>query len=133
MIRIGKIVATHGLQGDVVMTHITGKQGWLKTGDVLFLALRKDSYIPFFISQVKTAGVEEFVLHLEETDSVEAARKLVGKEAYVQEEVLAKSGVAETPLLWIGFELVDTEKGSLGKIEDIFQTSAQWQIGRASC
>src|SRR5689334_4249272 len=97
MIRCGKIVATHGLGGDVVLTHITGKKGWLKVGDVLFIALRKDSYIPHFVSGIKSTTEREIILHLEETESVEAARKLVGKEAFVTEEVLAK-GVEDSPL-----------------------------------
>ena len=39
--------------------------------------------------------------------------------------VLAKHA-ADTPLLWIGFNLVDKQKGSLGPIEDVMQTGAQW-------
>ena len=125
MIRVGKLVATHGLGGDLILTHITGKKGWLKAGDSLFVAIRKESYIPYFISKVKSANEEEAVLHFEETDSVEAARKLVGKEVYVQEDVLAQSG-QDSPLLWIGFEAIDEKAGSLGPIEDIYQTAQQW-------
>jgi len=125
MIRCGKIVATHGLAGDVILTHVTGKKGWLKPGDVLFIALRKDSYIPHFISGIKSATEREIILHLEDTDAVEVAKKLVGKEVFVVEEVLAK-GVEDSPLLWIGFEVIDESAGSLGPIEDIYQTAQQW-------
>jgi len=125
MIRCGKIVATHGLAGDVIMTHMTGKKGWLKASDVLFVALRKDSFIPHFVTGVKSATEREMTLHLEETDTVEAAKKLVGKEVFVEEEVLA-AGVEDTPLLWIGFEVLDEQAGSLGLIEDIYQTAQQW-------
>jgi 16S rRNA processing protein RimM len=125
MIRCGKIAATHGLGGDVILTHITGKKGWLKAGDVLFIALRKGSFIPHFVAGIKSATEREIILHLDETDSVEAARKLVGKEAFVAEEVLAKGG-GDSPLLWIGFEVIDETAGSLGLIEDIYQTAQQW-------
>jgi 16S rRNA processing protein RimM len=125
MIRVGKLVATHGLGGDLIMTHITGKKGWLKNGDVVFVALRKESYIPHFVSRIKSADTEEMVLHFEDTDAVEVARKLVGKEVYVQEDVLAKGG-QDSPLLWIGFEAIDEQAGSLGPIEDIYQTAQQW-------
>lgn len=125
MIRVGKLVATHGLGGDLILTHITGKKDWLKAGDVLFVALRKESYIPHFVAKIKTASAEELILHFEDTDAVEVAKKLVGKEVYVEEEVLAKTA-QDSPLLWIGFEAIDETAGSLGPVEDIYQTAQQW-------
>lgn len=125
MIRVGKIVAAHGLGGDLILTHVTGKKDWLKAGDVLFVALRKGSHIPHFISRIKSASQEEMILHLEEAESVEAAKKLVGKEIFVQDDMLAKAKL-DTPLMWIGFEAIDVGEGSLGLIEDIYQTAQQW-------
>ena len=125
LIRVGKVVATDGLACDVIITHITGKKGWLKAGDVLFVALRKESFIPHFVTGIKSATEKEIILHFDETDSIEAARKLVSKELFVQEEILAK-GAADSPLLWIGFEVIDAAAGSLGPIEDIYQTAQQW-------
>lgn len=125
MIRCGKIVATHGLGGDVILTHITGKKGWIKAGDVLFVALRKDSFIPHFISGIKSATEKEIILHFEDTNAMEDARKLIGKEVFVAEEVLAQ-GAQDSPLLWIGFEVIDEVVGSLGPIEDMYQTAQQW-------
>ena len=126
MIRIGKIVATHGLNGAVIMTHVAGRKNWLKKGDPLFVALRRDSHIPFFVTQVKSAGNEEMVVLLEDTESVEAAKKLIGKEVFVKEDILAQGGAADNPLLWIGFEMEDEEAGRIGLIKDIFQTPTQW-------
>jgi len=125
MIRIGKIVASHGLGGDVIMTHVTGRNNWLKVGDVLFVAVHKESFIPFYVSNIKSAGKEEMIIHLEDTNTVEGAKKLVTREVFVQEDVLAKSG-ADSPLLWIGFELVDTKLGVIGPVVDVFQTPTQW-------
>jgi 16S rRNA processing protein RimM len=125
MIRVGKIVATHGLVGDVVITHVTGKKNWLKVNDVLFVALRKGSHIPHFINKIKSADEEEAILHFEDTESIEEARKLVGKELFVEEEVLSDQA-QDSPLLWIGFEAIDKTAGSLGPIEDIYQTAQQW-------
>lgn len=126
MIRVGKIVATHGVSGDVIMTHITGKKNWLKKGDPIFVALRKDSHIPYFVTTVRSAAADELILHLEDTDSVEAAKKLVGKETFIHEDVLAKSGAEDSPLLWIGFTLIDAAAGEIGVIRDVFQTAVQW-------
>lgn len=125
MIRIGKIVAAHGLQGAVILKHIVGNSEWMQKEHVLFLELQKQSYIPFFVTQAKAANEEEYIVNLEDTTTVEAAKKLVGKQVYVKEEVLV--GKADnSPLLWIGFNMVDREKGGLGVIEDVMQTGHQW-------
>lgn len=118
-------MATHGLQGDVILRHITESSGWLKKDDVLFIELRKESFIPYFVAQAKAANDEEYIVNLEDTTTVEDAKKLIGKQVYVKEEILA-SKAKESPLLWIGFNLVDKEKGSLGPIEDVMQAGAQW-------
>jgi len=125
MIRIGKIVATHGLKGSVILTHIVGKSDWLKLDDVLFLELNKGSYIPFFVKSVRVANEEEYIINLEDIEQVEDARKLIGKSAYVKEDILANH-VNDTPLLWLGFNIVDKEKGRIGVIEDVIQTGHQW-------
>lgn len=125
MIRIGKIVATHGLKGSVILSHIVGESDWLKQDDVLFLELNKGSYIPFFITEAKPSNAEEYIVNLEDVVRVEDGKRLVGKQAYVKEDILAKH-VTDSPLLWIGFNLVDKEKGGIGAIEDVLQTGHQW-------
>lgn len=125
MVRIGKIAATHGLQGSVILSHIADASDWLKKDDVLFIELRKESYIPFFVMQAKAAGNDEYIVQLEDVPTVEEARKIVGRPVYVKEDIL-KESKTESPLLWIGFSLVDKEKGALGTIEDVMQAGAQW-------
>lgn len=125
MIRVGKIVATHGLQGALIMTHIVGTSKWLKKDGVLFVELHRESYIPHFVASVKAVNEEEFVITLEDVNTVEAAKKLVAKQVYVEEAVIAEFA-KESPLSWIGFKLVDEAHGDLGPIEDVMQTSAQW-------
>lgn len=125
MIRIGKIVATHGLQGALILKHVVGKSDWMQKDHTLFIELRKESFIPFFVSVAKASNNEEYVVSLEDVQTVEEARKMIGKHVYVQEDIL--SGHAnDSPLLWIGFNLVDWKKGGLGIIEDVFQTGKQW-------
>lgn len=128
MIRIGKIVAAHGLRGEVVLTHIIGESGWLRKDEVLFLELNKGSLIPFFVRSAKAASEEEYLVGLEDVENAEEAKKLIGRPVFVKEEIVAgKAG--DSPLLWIGFNIVDKQKGSLGLIEDVLQTGHQW-LGR---
>lgn len=125
MVRIGKIVATHGLQGAVILTHIIESSEWLKPEDVLFLEMQRESYIPFFLTSVKVSGDDEYVISFEDVTAIEEARKLIGRQVFVKEDLLSAQA-QDSPLLWIGFNLVDKEKGALGKIGDVFQTGHQW-------
>lgn len=125
MIRVGKIVAIHGLQGAVILKHIVEQEGWLKKDSVLFLELQKHSYIPYFVIAAKDMNDEEVLVTFEDLDDPATAKKLIGKNVYVKQEELAETG-GDSPLLWIGFEIVDKKKGSLGKIEDMMQAGPQW-------
>lgn len=125
MIQIGKIAATHSLQGAMVLVHNVGNAKWLKKDDALFLELHKGSFIPFFVSQVRATGEEEYIINLDDVTTLEEAKKLAGKSVYVQEDILSKYA-EETPMLWMGFKMLDKQKGELGKIEEIMQAPAQW-------
>lgn len=125
MIRIGKIVATHALQGGVILKHIVGQPDWLKKDDVLFIEVVKNSYIPHFVVSTKGNNDEECIVQLEDLDTVESAKRLIGKHVYVKEDIL-KGKADDSPLMWIGFNLVDKTKGGLGEIEDVMQAGAQW-------
>ena len=95
MIRIGKIVATHGLQGSLVLTHVVGSSDWLKKDDVIFLELNKGSFIPFFVQTAKAANDEKYIITVEDVTVVEAAKKLIGKLAYVKEDILSATAADE--------------------------------------
>jgi len=125
MIRIGKIVATHGLAGDVILTHILNKKNWLKKDDALFLELHKGSFIPFFVTNVRATQEEECILRFEDITSVEAAKKLVGRSVY-SEAAISQQRDADTPLLWVGYTIVDRKLGAIGVIDDVIQTAHQW-------
>jgi 16S rRNA processing protein RimM len=125
MIRIGKIVATHGLQGGLILTHIIGRSDWLKKEMPLFVELNKESYIPYFTAQFRASNDEEYIVSFEDVEKPEQAKKLIGKHVYAQEDLLAEKA-SDSPLLWIGFEVTDRKHGKLGKIEDIMLTANQW-------
>ena len=125
MIRIGKIVATHGLNGSLILTHVVGNATWLKKTHVLQIEMQKGSYIPYFISNVKPNNEKEYLIELEDINKVESAKKLVTKHVYVEEDILT-AYAKQSPLLWIGFNLIDAEKGKIGPIEDVVKTGNQW-------
>jgi 16S rRNA processing protein RimM len=108
-----------------VLKHVAGESNWLNKDAILFVELRKDSQIPHFVASAKAASSEEYIVQIEDIDTVEAAKKLVGKQVYVKEDVL-KEVSTNSPLLWIGFNMVDKTKGGLGQIADVVQAGPQW-------
>ncbi len=125
MIRVGKIVATHGLNGSLILTHIVGNSKWLKKGQALLVEMQKGSFIPYFVDQCNPKNDEEYLVNIENIDKMDEAKKLVTKHVYVDESVLA-GYETQSPLLWIGFTLTDKTKGIVGTIEDVVQAGVQW-------
>jgi 16S rRNA processing protein RimM len=125
MIRVGKIVATHGLAGDLVLTHIVGNSKWLAKEQVLMVEMQKESFIPYFVEALKPSNDKEYIIHLEDVNKPEAAKKLVTRHVYVDEKIL-EGYAKQSPLLWIGFKVTDQHKGEIGLIEDVMQTGSQW-------
>ena len=125
MLKVGRISGVHGLQGAVILRQIIDNTKWLKKGDVLFIEMKRDSFIPYFVEVAKAANDAEYIVTLDEVADVETARQLVGKTAYVKEEVLQTAKV-DSPLLYIGFNLVDKQKGSVGTIDDVMLMGGQW-------
>lgn len=125
MIRIGKIAATHGIQGELVLSHITADKTWLKAGMVLFIELLRGSKIPHFVTACKAVGPKEYHVKLDDIDTQEAGAKLIGKNVYAEAKAIAQIKTP-LPLLWLGFSVQDQEKGVLGTVNDVFETGHQW-------
>ncbi|WP_118975588.1 ribosome maturation factor RimM [Taibaiella koreensis] len=122
---IGKITGTHGLDGRVVLHHqLDDKQIWNKLPHI-FIELRRESYIPYFIEERKVTGPDEVLLKLDEVDSVELARSLSGKQVYLEDSVFNKLKPKAVSANMIGFRIADRKVGELGIIDDLFETPGQ--------
>jgi len=87
--------------------------------------MQRGSRIPYFVAGVRATGNDEYIVELEDVSSPQAARLLIKKDVYVDEKIL--SGLAtESPLLWIGFTVMDAAYGNLGKLTDVIQAGNQW-------
>ena len=128
MIRIGKLVATHGVTGSLIMAHIAGTSNWLKKGDALMVEMQKGSLIPYFVAQCKATDKDEYIVTFEDMTTPQQAKKLVTKHVYADEKLLAATA-NESPLMWIGFNVSDEHYGNIGILQDVMQTGAQW-IGK---
>jgi len=122
---IGKIASAHGLDGKVVLRHnLESKNAFQKIGHI-FIELRRESYIPYFLEEKKVLNHEELLLKLDEIDSVELARTLTGKAVYLEEEIFAQLKPKAISGTMIGFTILDTTLGEIGIIEDLLETPGQ--------
>jgi len=126
--KLGKIVAAHGLKGELVLQHELGKKTDLKKLPALFLELKKDSFVPYFIRKAKGTTEKESLLLLEEIDTREKAQQLVGKLCWLPEEQFKQYADKQAPASLLGYQIAEEEEGLkkiLGTIEEVIEQPQQ--------
>ncbi len=63
--KIGKIVASFGVKGEVILKHNLGKKTSLKGLKTIFIEEKKESFLPWFIENAKTKNDKEIYLKLQ--------------------------------------------------------------------
>src|SRR4051812_35912939 len=121
---IGKIVATYGLQGEVVLRHHLGKKTTLKGLETIFLEERKNEMLPYFLEAAKMKTATEVYLKLEGISSKEAAHRLLQKEVWLITTDFEKFAAKSAPISLLGFHLVH-EGEDLGEILEVIEQSQQ--------
>jgi 16S rRNA processing protein RimM len=121
---IGKIAATFGVKGDLILKHNLGKKTSLKGLEALFIEARKDELLPYFITEAKSKTNDEVYLKLEGIESKEAAQKLLQKQAWLTEEEFHKHTAKSAPISYLGFHIIDNGN-DLGEILEIIEQPHQ--------
>ncbi len=122
--KIGKLVAVHGLQGELVLKHELGKKTSLKGLHALFIEDKKNSFLPWFIASTKIKSEEEIYIKLEGADSREAAMKLTQKECWLPEPDFKKFAAKSAPVSLLGYTIINDGE-SLGEILEVIEQPHQ--------
>ena len=122
--KIGKLAASTGLKGELVLQHSLGKKTTLKGLEAIFLEEKKDSFIPYFLQSAKIRNEKETVIKLEGVDIVEAARKLTPKEVWLTEEDFEKFAARSSPIAMLGFTIINDGE-ELGEILEVIEQPHQ--------
>lgn len=122
--KIGKLVAVHGLQGELVLKHELGKKTSLKELQALFIEDKKNSFLPWFIESTKIKSEEEIYIKLEGADTREAAMKLTPKECWLPEPDFKKFAAKSAPVSLLGYTIINDGK-SLGEILEVIEQPHQ--------
>jgi 16S rRNA processing protein RimM len=121
---IGKLVASFGLKGELILHHHLGGKTSLKGLETIFLEEKKDEMLPYFIQSAKIKNAEDIYLKLESVDDKEAARKLIQKAVWLTEEDFLQLAGKSAPIYLVGFHVVN-EGMDLGEILEVFEQPHQ--------
>ena len=122
--KAGKLVAVHGLKGELILKHELGKKTSLKDLKAIFIEERKDSLLPWFIESAKARSGNEVLLKLETINTREAAAKLSQKEIWLTEEDFKKYSAKSAPANLLGYTIVN-DKEPLSEILEVIEQPHQ--------
>jgi 16S rRNA processing protein RimM len=122
--KIGKIVAVHGLKGEMLLKHELGKKTSLKGLQAIFIEENKNSFLPLFIEAVKIKSEKEIYLKLEGINTRETAIKLTRKEIWLQEVDFKKFAAKTAPVSLLGYTIINNNE-LLGEILELIEQPHQ--------
>ena len=123
-IHIGKMVASFGLKGELILKHALGKKTILKAVEAVFVEENKGSYLPYFVESSKAKNEEETYVKLEGIDTRESANRLSTRNVWLLDEDFRKLAGKTAPISLLGFQLISEEE-NLGPIEEIIEQPHQ--------
>jgi len=122
--KAGKLVAVHGLRGELVLKHELGKKSSLKDVKAIFIEDKKDSFLPWFVESTKIKSENETYLKLEGLETRETAARLVQKEAWVMEEDFKRLSAKSAPANLLGYTIINN-KERLSEILEVIEQPHQ--------
>ena len=122
--KIGKIVAVHGLKGELVLKHELGKKTSLKGLQTIFIEDKNKSFLPWFIESATVKNETEVYLKLEGIDSREQASKFSPKEVWLTEQDFKRFASKSSPVNLLGYTIMNG-KDSLGEILEVIEQPHQ--------
>ena len=126
LIHIGKVVATFGLTGEIIIKHVLSKKVSFKVQEPVFIEITKGKPIPFFVETCIARNDAEFTLKLEGVSSRESAIRMISKNVWINEGDFNKMVDKNAPIALIGYSVYDDENEKvLGTITEMIEQPHQ--------
>ena len=122
--KIGKLVATYALKGEIILQHSLGKKTSLKGLETFFIEEKAGAFLPYFIESAKIKNDKETYVKLEGINSKEDAHKMVQNEVWLLEEDFKKFAHKSAPISLLGFTMIN-EDVELGEILEVIEQPHQ--------
>jgi 16S rRNA processing protein RimM len=120
--KIGKLAATFGVQGQLVLEHSLGKKTSLKGLEIIFIEEKKDTFLPYFITATKIKNDKEIYISLEGIQTKEGAH--FKKEVWLSEIDFKKFAAGAAPISLLGFMIINNEV-ELGEVLEVIEQPHQ--------
>lgn len=126
---LGYVQKAHGLKGEIALLLDTDSPNTY-THLTSILLLQKNILVPFMVKKIQILPNQRAIVQLEESNHVDFAQKLVHSEVYLPLSMLPNLSEDEYFLHEVlGFEVIDIEKGKLGKITNFYEGPQQDLLG----
>ena len=122
--KAGKLVAVHGLKGELILKHELGKKSSLKDVKAIFIEDKRDSFFPWFIETAKARSIDEVLLKFETINTREAAAKLSQKDVWLIEEDFKRLSAKSAPANLLGYTIFNS-KERLSEVLEVIEQSHQ--------
>jgi 16S rRNA processing protein RimM len=123
-IHIGKLVAPHGISGQIILEHALGKPVHFNGVDAVFVEKNAASFIPYFLESASAKTDSLTHLQIEGVHSREAANFLVGKKVWLPQADFHKLVEKNAPLALLGYMVQEGGK-DLGVIQEVIEQPHQ--------
>jgi 16S rRNA processing protein RimM len=122
VIAIGRLTRTHGKHGELQC--LMSNEYW-DNADAVFIILRLDNIlVPFRVLDWRGKGSDSLIFKLEHIEDEQEAQRLIGAEAYMLiSDMNQEAEVLPTWQSLVGFQVVDTDQGDLGFVEQVDETT----------
>ncbi len=119
---IGQIIKPHGIHGEMSFTFSTDV---FDREEIPFFIIETEGIlVPFFILEYRFKTDTAGLLKLEDIDTQEKAKAFSGLTIYLPVKYIEKVDDEEIGLEhFVGYQIVDTVKGVIGKITEVDQTT----------
>ena len=122
--KIGKLVAAHGLKGELILKHELGKKTSLKGLQALFIEEKKNSFLPYFIEATKIKSETIIYIKLDGINTREAAMKYAQKQVWLSEADFKKYVAKSAPVSLLGYTIINNNE-PLGEILELIEQPHQ--------
>lgn len=125
IVEIGKFQKTHALKGELNAL-LDVDEEFLDDGNPVIVEM-DGILVPFYAESVRPKAAETFLVKLKDIDTQEKAQELVNKAVYARRSDL--QNYFDDPDMqltadFVGFKIVDSKLGEIGKIVDIDDSTA---------
>ena len=112
---VGRITRLHGFKGDVSILFDVSNPQEFKGLESVFVEI-DNKLVPFFFERLAIRNQKSAVATFEKIDSEKKATALINCELYLPVDLMPKGFNPNTLKEFEGFEVIDKEKGSIGKV-----------------